>query len=98
MLVLIELYLVRKDILLNNLLFLIFNSLNPSAMTLNIRCHQLLPVFCGIIIVQIDNLYAESIPVHPPEGIIVSSLTELVVALRLLEFTILLLVGLSVPT
>lgn len=63
--------------------------LNPALMTLELRCYDLFSVFSGIVLMQIDDLQAETIPVHPAEDVISGTLRQLVVGFGLLQFSLL---------
>ena len=78
-----------KVLLLHDLLLLVLNRLNPALVALELRCYDLFPVLSGIILMQIHDLQAETIPVHPAEDVIGGTLRQLEVGFRLLQLSLL---------
>lgn len=66
-----------------------FDRLNPAFVTLELRCYDLFSVLSGIVLMQIHDLQAETIPVHPTEDVIGGTLRQLVVGFGLLQLSLL---------
>ena len=66
-----------------------FDRLNPALMTLELRCYDLFSFLSWIVLMQIDDLQAETIPVHPAEDVIGGTLRQLAVGFGMLQLSLL---------